>query len=125
MHKRLKNFIPGIAWFFVVLIVICIPGKNLPSANWLSSIYFDKWIHAGMFAVLTYMFCWPFFISEISYKSRKNIFIKIALAIIVWGLTTEFIQKFFISGRNFSLFDWLADSLGVLLAFWYCKKNIL
>ena len=47
---------------------------------------------------------------------------RIALAAIVWGITVEFIQKFFIPGRDFDLLDWAADSFGVLIAYWLCVK---
>ena len=29
---------------------------------------------------------------------------------ILYGITTEYIQKFFIPGRSFNLADWLADT---------------
>ena len=51
-----------------------------------------------------------------------NYLIRIALAAIVWGITVEFIQKFFIPGRDFDLLDWAADSAGVLIAYWLCVK---
>ena len=121
-----KRFVPGIAWFFLVLILICLPGNDLPKADdWMDAIFFDKWVHAGLFCVLAFLFMLPVCKSELSKISQWKKVIKIALSVIVWGLTTEFIQKFFIVGRSFDLWDWVADSIGVLLAMYGCKRFYL
>ena len=118
----IKNFIPGIAWFFLVLILVCLPGDNLPKPdNWLSAIYFDKWVHAGLFSILAFLFMLPVCKSDLSGKEKGNLILKIALATCVWGITTEFIQKFFIVGRAFDLLDWVADSAGVLIALLFSR----
>jgi len=46
------------------------------------------------------------------------------LAAIVWGITVEFLQKYFVIGRDFDLLDWAADSVGVLIAFLLCREII-
>ena len=121
-----KKFIPGIAWFFLVLILICLPGDDLPKTDdWMSAIFFDKWVHAGLFAVLAFLFMMPVCKNNLSKKEKWSFVIKIALAFCVWGITTEFIQKFFIPGRAFDLWDWAADCLGVILALIACKKFYL
>jgi len=125
MKISFKNFIPGIAWFFVVMVLICLPGKDIPKIGWLTSINFDKAVHVGIFGLLAVLFCWPFYNSSFSNKQRLQYFIKIAIATSIWGLTTEFIQKFFIPSRSFDLLDWAADSVGALLAFWFCRKKFI
>jgi VanZ family protein len=121
----LQKFLPGIAWFFIVLVLTCLPGKDIPKIDWLDKIYFDKWVHIGMFGGLVFLFCWPFYKSEFSSQQRIYYFIKIAIATSIWGLTIEFIQKYFIVGRSFDLLDWAADSFGALLAFLFCKKMFI
>ena len=114
---REKKFIPGIAWFFLVLVLICLPGSDLPTVDdWFSKIYFDKWVHVGLFAILAFLFMRPFLKSGLPIKEKWNYIIKIAIATSVWGLTTEIIQKFFVPGRSFDMGDWSADSLGALIA---------
>ena len=122
MKISFKKFIPGITWFFIVLFLICLPATDIPEVSWLDRIYFDKWVHAGLFGMLTLLFSWPFYNSTFNNKERLQYFIKIAFAVCVWGLTTEFIQKYFISGRAFDLLDWAADSIGALIAYLFCKK---
>ncbi|GAB2837544.1 VanZ family protein [Ferruginibacter profundus] len=123
----IKKFIPGIAWFFLVLTLVCIPGEDLPKAdNWMIAIDYDKLIHVGIFAVLAFLFMYPIGKSAaFSKKDKWHYFIKIALVTVVWGYTTEVIQKFFIPGRSYDLTDWLADSIGGLVALLVCKRYFL
>jgi VanZ family protein len=126
IQLSIKKFIPGIAWFFVVLTLICIPGENLPKVdNWLLKIDYDKLIHVGIFAILAYLFMYPIAKSSLPVKEKWHYFIKITIATIIWGITTELLQKFFIPGRSFSLADWLADSIGGVVALIFCKKFYL
>ncbi len=123
MH--ISKFYPGIAWFFLVLILVCIPGYDLPKVdNWLIEINFDKFIHVGLFAVLAYLFMLPIIRSGLSQKEKGHYFIKIAIATAIWGLTTEIIQKFFIPGRSFTLGDCLADSIGGFTALFYSRWRL-
>ena len=119
-----RKFIPGIAWFFLVLILICLPGQDIPTVDdWLSKIYFDKWVHTGLFAVLAFLFMRPFIRSSLMVKEKWHYVIRIAIATSIWGLTSELIQKYFIPGRNFDLLDWSADSLGSLAALIFSKMR--
>lgn len=120
-----KKFLPGIAWFFVVLVLTCMPGKDVPQIPWLDKIYFDKWVHAGMFGGLTFLFSWPFYRSGFSAQQRHFYFIKIALAASIFGLLIEFIQKFYVTSRDFELLDWAADSVGAFFAFLICRKYFI
>jgi VanZ family protein len=121
-----KKYIPGIAWFFFVLILLCLPGSKFPKVdNFFDKIFFDKWVHAGLFCVLAFLWMWPIGKSEKSDSEKQIHFIRIALAAILWGITTEFIQKYILITRAFDLLDWAADSLGVLIAFLFCKRIYL
>lgn len=121
-----KKFIPGIAWFFLVAFLLCLPGSDIPTVEgWINKIYFDKWVHTGLFAVLAFLFMRPVVVSGWPPKEKWHYCIKIAIATSIWGLTSEVIQKYYIPGRSFDLFDWSADSLGALIALIFCKKRFL
>jgi VanZ family protein len=114
-----KRFLPGIAWFFLVSILTLMPGKDVPEVGWLDKIpNFDKLVHAGLFGALAFLFSLPYFKSPSSQRQKLNHFIRITLAVIIWGITVEFLQKYFIPGRDFELLDWAADSLGAVIALW-------
>jgi VanZ family protein len=121
----IKKFLPGIAWFFIVLVLTCLPGRDIPKIGWLDKIYFDKWVHIAMFGGLTFLFCWPVYNSDFPTQKRINYFIKIAIVASAWGLAIEFIQRFYIAGRSFDLLDWAADTLGALIALWFCIKKFI
>ncbi len=108
-----KHFLPGIAWFFFVLILLLIPGSEFPETdNWLKKIYFDKWVHAGLFGILSFLFMYPF-------RLRKNpgsIMIIVVILTSLWGLATEFLQESLVKGRSFELMDWAADTAGSIIA---------
>ena len=125
MSISYKKFIPAIIWFFLVLIIMTLPGNDIPDIDWLSGINFDKLVHIGTFGLLATLFCWPFYKSSFNKEERIQYFIKIALATSLWGLTIEVIQKYLVVGRSFDLLDWLADSIGAFIAYRFCKWKFI
>ena len=119
-----KKFLPGIAWFFIILIVCCLPGRDIPQIGWLDTIHFDKLVHIGLFAVLVFLFGFPFFGYKVAGSKRIIYMLWIMILASLFGLAIEFIQKYFVIGRTFDLLDWAADSLGALGAFFYCRFRI-
>ncbi|MEO6681618.1 MAG: VanZ family protein [Ginsengibacter sp.] len=124
------KFLPGLAWFFIVDYSTLMPGKDVPDVGWFYFPQMDKLVHIILFGGLTLLFCLPYLKTNYSFQKKKNIFIRISLCIILWGLIIEVIQHFFIPGRGFEWLDVLADSVGVLIAYWIClkisqSKNIL
>jgi hypothetical protein len=120
-----KKFIPGIAWFFVILVLICLPKEDIPEPEgwlaWLNKIYFDKWVHTGIFAILAYLFMRPLVHSNFSLKTKWQYCAWIAFAVSIWGMTTEIIQLF-VPGRSFDFIDWAADTAGALITLVYYRR---
>lgn len=124
--RAIIKFIPGIAWFLFVLVLICLPGEDVPEEpGWLQIPDFDKLVHAALFGGIVFWFCMPFKKSAITKPAKINLFLKITIATVVWGIMTEFLQKFFIEGRQFDLVDWAADSAGAIIAFFVSRKFFL
>ncbi len=71
---------------------------------------------------MAYFFMRPIAQKVISQSSKRLIFLKISIAIALWGLTTEFIQDFWIEGRSFDLWDFAADSIGAFAIFLLSKR---
>lgn len=121
-----KQFIPGIAWFFFASFLLFLPGSDLPKVeDWFNKIYFDKWVHIGLFSILAFLFMLPVTRSALNLKVKWHYLLKIAIAASLWGITSEVIQKYFVPGRSFDLFDWAADSFGALVALLFCKIRFL
>jgi VanZ family protein len=119
------KFLPGIAWFFVVLILMCLPAKQLPGTSFFEKIYGDKIVHAGVFGAMVILFIRPIAESTLSSKLKLQYFSGIAVSVALWGLATEFIQKYLVIGRNFDLLDFVADAVGCMIAYWFSKKYLL
>lgn len=119
-----KNFLPGIAWFFIILVVCCLPGRDIPEIGWLDSIHFDKLVHIGLFAILVFLFAFPLFAYKIDGSKKMMYVLWIMILASLFGLAIEFIQKYFVIGRTFDLLDWAADSFGALVAFFYSRYKI-
>lgn len=99
----------AISWLFVMSILFFLPGSALPQENWLHAIYFDKWVHIGLFAML--IFLW-----KSSFNSNlDNYNLILLLLALLYGLSVEFIQKYFVPNRSFDLYDVLADMAGSIV----------
>lgn len=117
-----KKFIPGIAWFFLTLIAISIPGKELPKFGpWFEQISVDKLIHTFLFGMLAALWMLPVALSTVNIQNKTHWFIKVTIATAIWGLAAELIQKYFIPMRSYDLVDLLANTLGAVVAFVYFK----
>jgi VanZ family protein len=111
-----RSFLPGILWFIVLMVLICMPSKHLPQSKFFAEIFLDKLVHVGCFALLVWLFYYPFAKSSLPKVAKNNYLVKITLSTIIWGLATELIQRYFVPGRSFDLKDWLADAIGAGLA---------
>lgn len=121
----LYHFLPGIAWFFIVLFLIGMPGRDIPGNSFLESINFDKMVHALIFGLMVILFVRPLVMSNLTAESKKKYFILITVLTILWGLATEYIQKYFVPGRDFDLWDFAADALGAGMAGFFSLKYLL
>ncbi len=71
----LKNLFQALPGFFVVLILVTIPGKDLPTPdNWMIAIDYDKLIHIGVFGFLAFLFMCPFGKSLLPPKQKTALF---------------------------------------------------
>ncbi len=122
---RTALFWPGIVWFLVVLVLICLPGEDVPETPWSAVPDFDKLVHAGLFGGIVFWFSMPFKKASLQRQQKINLYLRLTIATVIWGITTEFIQKYFVPGRQFDLLDWAADSTGAIIAFFVCKKFFL
>jgi hypothetical protein len=116
------KFIPGIFWFALVLVLVCIPGDELPKDNFFDFVSFDKIVHAGLFGGIVFWFAFAYYKWPMAETDKKQLFFKLMLASIVWGITTELIQKYFVVNRQFDWMDWLADSAGAVAAYFLAVK---
>lgn len=115
----------AITWLIVVTILLCLPGNEFPKISWLNKIWFDKWVHLGLFFALTAIWCLYFSGKKTETGKRRKIFTRLAILSFVYGMTMEVIQHYFIPLRSFDVGDILADGAGSLGGFLYSLSKFL
>ena|SRR5205823_9454256 len=108
-------------WFIIMCILFFLPGSALPKENsWMTIIHIDKLVHVGLFAVLLFL-CRSSFSWSIDHY---NVFL--LLLALFYGFSVEIIQREWVPGRSFDLFDVAADMTGsiagILVWLWAYKK---
>ena len=122
MKVKFVHFLPAIVWFLIIFILLMLPGKDLPKEDFLSGIYFDKWVHAGLFGGLVFLFNYPFR-NNIGYKS--SFYISIVIAAIIYGIAMEFAQKYLTADRDFDVNDMVADAAGAILGYLFFRLVVV
>lgn len=110
-------FIPAISWFILATVLLVLPGPDIPKISFLDGIYFDKWVHAGLFGGLSFLLSYPFI--KI-FKATKKMLIYIAILCALYGASLEYVQKYFAIQRDFDYMDMLADAAGCILSYITC-----
>jgi VanZ family protein len=107
----------AVLYLIFISVLFCLPGSVLPKEDWLSKIYFDKWVHTGFFVMLLLLWLWALM------PAKKEV-VWFLLAAVVYGITVEIVQYYFIPNRSFDLTDWAADVTGSLIGLWLWSRYI-
>lgn len=117
LTKKHLSLIAAVAWLIISTVLLTLPGTTFPEENWLDKIWFDKWIHVGMFSLMTVLWCWYWFLLKKNVTSVKlrKFFITIGITWLCYGVAMEFVQEYYIPNRSFDMGDIIADGTGCLL----------
>lgn len=117
IRKFLRVLIAALYLAFISFLFF-LPGTAFPEANWLDKIWFDKWVHAGLFSVLIVAWCWAL---------QDRTWLKaLVITAVAYGILVEWVQQHFVANRGFDWTDWAADVVGIaggLLVWNRYKKN--
>lgn len=92
------------------------PGPDVPSATFFDLVYFDKWVHIGLFGTLTFLWCFPFLKVD---RATLKLFLIVTVSSTLFGAIMEYAQKYLAYERDFDVLDILADGVGSFLAFFW------
>ena len=119
------SFLFPFLWLIILTFLLAIPGNAFPKENWLDKIWFDKWVHIGLFAIMVILWCWAMLkICSVGARLR-TLFIWIGLASLVYGIGMEFVQKYFINNRSFDEGDIIADAVGCVLGVFFSRRRFI
>ncbi|NQU33735.1 MAG: VanZ family protein [Bacteroidetes bacterium] len=114
----IRRLWPSLVWAIFILILTGVPGSYFPSVvsfwDWLSP---DKVVHIFIFGIQCVLILYAFRGQYSSDKQRYIVSVLIIFATILFALLTEVLQKYVFVGRNGSLWDFIADAVGVLIGF--------
>lgn len=118
LRKKVKPkfslFIPAIIWVIITTVLLVMPGPDIPSVSFLDKIYFDKWVHAGLFGGMIFLFAYPFIKN---FTATKRLLIYVAIVCTLYGVIMEYVQKYFAFERDFDYFDMVADAVGCIIGY--------
>ena len=124
--KKIKpSFFYPVIWLIISIILLTIPGTAFPKENWLEKIWFDKWVHIGMFALMVFLWCWATLRMNFTKEKLKKVFILLAILWLAYGIGMEFVQKYLVVNRSFDSGDIIADGVGCLAGLFYSNWRFI
>jgi VanZ family protein len=122
------HFVPVLVWSVIMFLLFGIPGKSMPELDVWAYFPFDKFAHITVFAIFTFLLAIAL---KKQYGNGKIRYhgVKIALLCgVSYAVIMEVMQQIFFSGRNFDVYDIVANITGSvigILIFMYIYKGIV
>lgn len=107
-----NSFRLSLLWTAIIFGLCSMPGRYIPTTNWLELISFDKFVHASIFFVL--QFLWM-----LSFPNQKW---WIFILCVAYGGSIELMQANIFSQRSADWFDFIANSFGCIIALAFFRK---
>lgn len=115
MSKSIKIFAPAVIWALLIAFLCGLPGKDIPHISFLELLSFDKFVHASLFLVLVILI----FVAVRKSGNRKNALAYALCISIPYGGILEILQQELFEDRTADLYDFIANTVGCLLAWAY------
>jgi hypothetical protein len=118
----MRYFWPAYLWGVIVLFLTGMPGNDLPTlpAFW-DKYQPDKIVHMGMFGLLFLLLAGGSFYKGGKLRLTKKLIYIYAFSVIALGGIIELLQKWVFIGRSCEFLDFVADAVGVILAYEFYK----
>ncbi|HEU4633305.1 MAG TPA: VanZ family protein [Flavisolibacter sp.] len=101
-----KTWFP-LAWTALTVILLCLPGSDIPGTGFFSVEGLDKVAHVILFGGIVLF--WVFFLRQNpASQLPKQVFWAVLLTTIL-GIGLEFLQRYAIPNRSFDVWDICAD----------------
>jgi VanZ family protein len=117
LQKYFGRLFFALVWSIIILILLTIPGSLLPKEDSFKIPQFDKFVHITLFAGFVMVWCMYYARKVDDAQKRLRSFFYIFCVAVAYGITMEYVQKYFIPMRDFDLADIIADMIGAGIAY--------
>jgi len=123
LKKYFSAWYVPVLWSVIIAVLCCLPGSMLPRESGFKIPNFDKLVHMGMFG--GFVFLWNLYLTRRIPELGKLMWLFFLFYVLgnVFGIGMEYVQKYWIPGRDYDLADMIADMIGAGVA--YGLSNIL
>jgi VanZ family protein len=123
LKKQFSLLYVPLLWTCIVGIGVFLPGSMIPSETHLAIPQFDKVVHVTLFGV--FVLLWNLYESGRTRQQAKLLRLFFLWYVLgnIYGIGSEYIQKYWIPGRDYDQADIIADMIGAGLA--YGLSNLL
>lgn len=108
------SYWPAIIWSAIILVLLIIPGQDLPNERTFKIPGFDKLVHFGIFSLFVVLWCWGVVHKALSGPSIYKFLLITAIGVL-FGYAMELVQKTLVSHRDYDLWDAFADAMGCVI----------
>ena len=117
-------YIP-ITWSIIIGILLALPGSALPNEAAFKIPQFDKIVHISLFG--GFVLFWGLNLSKRIPETIRLVrwFFLVYVLANVYGIGMEYVQKYWIPGRDFDLADIIADMIGAGLGYGFSHLFLL
>ena len=114
----LHYFWPAYLWGAIVLLLTGLPGNDFPTLpSFWDRFQPDKIVHMGIFGLLFVLLATGSYYKGGQLTVSKKLLYIYAFSVTALGGIIELLQKWVFIGRSCDILDFLADTIGVTLAF--------
>jgi VanZ family protein len=101
-------------WTLTILVLCFLPSNKFPESDWFTLLKFDKVVHLGIYFILYLLVKYEMELIRPAISHRELI---VWFYCLFWAGISELIQEFFIPTRFGDIFDFIANSLGIVLGY--------
>jgi VanZ like family len=111
-----RSVIPAILWTVIIFILLAMPGSMLPKEKGFRIPNFDKIVHMTLFGGFVLLWAWRLDAKLPPVSKPTRWYFGLFMLSCAYGTAMEFVQKYFVVGRDYDTMDILADALGAFIA---------
>jgi VanZ family protein len=108
-NKKLMVYFPLILYWIILFIATTLPGKDMPDIN-----ISDKVEHFTAYFILAVLFNLALMFQNKHITLKRKAWLYTLIILMTYAGLDE-IHQLFVPGRDCDIFDWIADSSGVVL----------